>query len=154
MAAVEITVGEFLYEATVSFTEVVEYGVSLQALSLWHRCATTVWSSVRHSFQRGPGWTPAPAARSTVWTISPCVRTVERSCTFMRGSRPRTARISRSSLTGLFLLKKTHRSGNCGRTSSLITASSPYTWVNQLQGWGIGTVDPTKGEVRVKAYAA
>jgi hypothetical protein len=37
---------------------------------------------------------------------------------------------------------------------SFITASPDYAWLNQLQGWGLGTVDPGKGEVKVKAYAA
>ena len=37
---------------------------------------------------------------------------------------------------------------------SFITASPGYDWLNQLQGWGLGTVDPVKGEVKVKAYAA
>jgi hypothetical protein len=37
---------------------------------------------------------------------------------------------------------------------SFITASPGYAWLNQLQGWGLGTVDPGNGEVRVKAYAA
>jgi hypothetical protein len=37
---------------------------------------------------------------------------------------------------------------------SFITASPTYTWLNQLQGWTQGTVDPGKGEVRVKTYAA
>ena len=37
---------------------------------------------------------------------------------------------------------------------SFITASPSYAWLNQLQGWGLGTVDPVKGKVQVKAYAA
>ena len=37
---------------------------------------------------------------------------------------------------------------------SFITAAPGYAWLNQLQGWGLGTVDPAKGEVKVKAYAA
>jgi hypothetical protein len=37
---------------------------------------------------------------------------------------------------------------------SFITAAAAYGWLNQLQGCGQGTVDPGKGEVRVKVYAA
>ncbi len=37
---------------------------------------------------------------------------------------------------------------------TFITASPAYAWLNQLQVWGVGIVDPGKGESRLKAYAA
>jgi hypothetical protein len=37
---------------------------------------------------------------------------------------------------------------------TLSTSSPAYSWVNQLQVWGQGTVDPAKGEINLKAYAA
>jgi len=48
--------------------------------------------------------------------------------------------------------------GNTGllqlRENITLTTSCPaYAWVNQVTGWGQGTVEPAKGEVKVKAYA-
>jgi hypothetical protein len=41
------------------------------------------------------------------------------------------------------------------RENVTLTTSSPaYEWANHLQVWGQGTVDPAKGEIKVKAYAA
>jgi hypothetical protein len=37
---------------------------------------------------------------------------------------------------------------------TFITAAPTYTWLNPFQVWGQGTVDPARGEVKVKAYVA
>ena len=37
---------------------------------------------------------------------------------------------------------------------TLSTSSPAYSWVNQIQVWGQGTVDLAKSEVNIKAYAA
>ena len=35
-----------------------------------------------------------------------------------------------------------------------LTSFEAYRWLNGIQGWGIGTVDLARGEVRIKVYAA
>lgn len=41
------------------------------------------------------------------------------------------------------------------RENATLTTSAPeYSWVNPMQVWGTGTVDVTKGEVRIAGYAA
>jgi len=41
------------------------------------------------------------------------------------------------------------------RENVTLTTSAPeYSWVNTIQVWGTGTVDLSKGEVRIKGYAA
>lgn len=37
---------------------------------------------------------------------------------------------------------------------SSLTASSDYAWLNQVHGLGVGTADPTTGEIKIKVYAA
>ena len=37
---------------------------------------------------------------------------------------------------------------------TLTTSHSEYSWVNTIQVWAPGTVDLAKGEIRVKGYAA
>ena len=36
---------------------------------------------------------------------------------------------------------------------TLTTNHPEYAWVNPIQVWAPGTVDVSKGEIRVKAYA-
>ena len=39
-------------------------------------------------------------------------------------------------------------------SGSFITASPKYAWLNHVQVWAHGTVDPVEGQIRVKGYAA
>ena len=55
---------------------------------------------------------------------------------------------------GIAVLEPGARVAQLHENGSFITASPRYAWLNQVQVWGQGTVDPVKGEVRIKAYAA
>jgi hypothetical protein len=37
---------------------------------------------------------------------------------------------------------------------SLFTSSETYQWLNQLQLWAVGMLDPVKGEAFIRAFAA
>ena len=151
MAASEITVGEFLYEATLSFTEVVEYGVSLQALLSGNVTLPTAGARFDVHVR---GVLRGPRLSGTVVGVDYLHMRADG-----RGQLHIHARITTEDgeniaffADGVFL-KKVHRFATPG-VRQPDHSSSPNTWVNQLQGWGQGTVDPGKGEVSVKAYAA
>jgi hypothetical protein len=153
MAASEITVGEFLYEATVSFTEVVEYGISLQALLSGNVTLPTAGARFDVHFR---GVLRGPRLSGTVVGIDYLHMRADG-----RGELHIHARITTEDgqniaffADGVIFPQEGTPVWQLRENVSLITASSAYTWVNQLQGWGQGTVDPGKGDVSVKAYAA
>lgn len=36
----------------------------------------------------------------------------------------------------------------------MLTASTAYSWLNRVQVWAVGAVDPTKGEINLRGYLA
>ena len=152
MGSSEITVGEFLYDAEASFTEVVEYGVSLEA------------------FLSGKVPVPPAGARFDVH-FRGVVRGPRLSGTFVgvdylhvradgRGELHIHARITTEDSQSIAFFADGVGFRQEGTTAwqlrenvSFISASAAYAWLNQLQAWGQGTVDPGSGEIRVKAHA-
>lgn len=153
MGAGEITVGEFLYDGAVNFIEVVEFGVSLKALL------------------SGQATVPLAGARFDVH-VRGVLRGPKLSGTFvgvdylhMRADGRAQLHIHGQITTednqniaffadGVTYPQEGTSVWQLRENVSLITASQAYAWVNQLQVWGQGTVNPETGEVRVKAYVA
>ncbi|MEW5995386.1 MAG: DUF3237 family protein [Candidatus Zixiibacteriota bacterium] len=153
MGASEITVGEFLYEAEVSFTEVVEYGVSLKAVLSGNVSVPTAGARFDVHFRgvlRGPRLSGTVAGVDYLYVRADG-----------RGQLHIHAQITTEDsqniaffADGVALRQEGTTVWQLRENVSFITESSTYAWLNQLQGWGQGTVDPGKGEVKVKAYAA
>lgn len=154
MGASEITSGEFLYDATVSFTEVVEYGVSLEALLSGNVTLPLAGARFDVHFRgvlRGPRLSGAIVGVDYLHMRADG-----------RGQLHIHARITTEEgnhnialfADGVVFPQEGTTVWQLRENVSFITASETYAWLNALQGWGQGTVDPGRGEIRVKAYAA
>ena len=142
--------GELLYEASPKITQVVEYGVSMEALM---------------SGQASP---PAEGARFDVHFEGPF--TGPRLSGLVKGvdylhiradGRPQLdihAEITTEDGKKIAFAADGVALGEAPvlqlRENVTLTTSHPeYSWVNPIQVWASGTVDLAKGEVRVKGYA-
>jgi hypothetical protein len=143
--------GELLYEYTVQFTQVVEYGVSMEALV---------------SGQAAP---PPEGARFDVYFEGPVTGTkLSGSAKGVDYLHVRAdgrfqlhihAEITTDDGKKIALAADGVALGEPPvlqlRENVTLTTSAPeHSWVNTIQVWGIGTVDVSKGEVRIKGYAA
>jgi hypothetical protein len=153
MGTNEITVGEFLYDATVNFTEVVEYGVSLQGLLSGSASVPTAGARFDIAFQ---GVLRGPKLSGTVVGVDYLHMRADGRTELHIHARITTVDSQDIAFfaDGVALPQPGTSVMQLRENVSFMTASPTYAWVNQLQGWGQGTVDPGKGEVRVKAYSA
>jgi hypothetical protein len=144
--------GELLYDYTVQFTQVVEYGTSAEAL---------------FSGQTPP---PAEGARIDVYFEGPVtgarLNGTVKGVDYLhiradgRAQLDIHAEITTDDGKKIALAADGVAIPQEGspvyqlRENVTLTSNHPeYTWVNPLQVWGPGTVDVAKGEVRIKGYA-
>jgi Protein of unknown function (DUF3237) len=140
---------ELLYEYTLKITQVVEYGVSLEALM---------------SGQAPP---PAEGARFDVYFEGPATGTKlsgsVKGVDYLhiradgRGQLDIHAEITTEDGKKIALAADGVSFGEppvlqLRENVTLTTAHPEYSWVNAIQVWAPGTVDLAKGEIRIKAY--
>jgi hypothetical protein len=153
MSSTTITVGELLYEATVHFTKVTEYGVSLEAAVSGQVAPPPAGARFDVAFE---GVARGPKLKGTVVGVDGL---------HMRADGRTQLHIHAEITTddgakiaffadGVATPEPGTAVLQLRENVTLTTASPGYAWVNQLQVWAQGTVDPAKGEVNVKAYAA
>ena len=143
--------GELLYEYTLKITQVVEYGVSMEALM---------------SGQAPP---PPEGARFDVYIEGPATGTklsgTVKGVDYLhmradgRAQLHIHAEITTDDGKKIALAADGVALGEPPvlqlRENVTLTTSHPeYSWVNAIQVWAPGTVDLAAGEVRVKGYAA
>ncbi len=143
--------GELLYEYTPKITQVVEYGASADALI--------------------SGQTPPPAegARVDIYFEGPitgklngtvkgvdylhiradgrCQLDIHAEITTEDGKKIALA------ADGVAIQEEGSPVFQLKENVTLTTNHPEYSWVNPIQVWGPGTVDMSKGEIRVKGYA-
>jgi hypothetical protein len=153
MGASEISSGELLYDAAVSFTEVVEYGMSLE--TLLSGSATLPLAGARFDVHFR-GTLRGPKFRGALVGVDYLHMRADG-----RGQLHIHAQITTDDSHNIAFFADGVVFPHEGTTVwqlrenvSFMTATATYAWLNQLQGWGQGTVDPGKGEIRVKAHAA
>lgn len=153
MAGSEITVGEFLYEAAVDFSEVVEYGVSLGAVLAGNTAVPPAGARFDVSFR---GSLRGPRLSGTIVGVDYLHMRADGRAQLHIHAKISTedGQVIAFFADGVALPQAGTSVFQLRENVSFITASPGYAWLNQLQGWGLGTVDPEKGAVRVKAYTA
>ena len=143
--------GELLYEYTVQFTEVVEYGTSAEAV---------------FSGQTPP---PAEGARLDVYFEGPATGRLKGTVKgvdylHIRADGRIQLNIHAEITTedgkkialaadGVGIPQEGSPVFQLRENVTLTSNHSEYAWVNPLQVWAPGTVDVAKGEVRIKGYA-
>jgi hypothetical protein len=147
------TPGELVYEYACNFTQVVEYGVSANAI---------------FSGQMQP---PAEGARFDVYFEGPitgpkmkgvvkgvdylhiradgrCQLNIHAEITIEDGKKIALA------ADGVAIPEKGSPVFQLRENVTLTTNHPEYAWLNPIQVWGRGTVDVSKGEIRIKGYSA
>lgn len=141
--------GELLYEYTATITQVVEYGISMQALT------------------SGEGPPPPQGARVDVYSEGPItgaklsgsVKMVD-FVYFRADGRVELnihAEITHDDSAKIALAARGVASGEppvfqLRQNATLLTSHPQHSWVNMLQVWALGTVDLSHGQVRVTGY--
>ncbi len=155
MSSATITVGELLYEMTVHFTKVTEYGVSRKAVRSGQVAippAGARFDVVFEGVMRGPKLKGTVAGVDYLHVRADGRTQVHVHAEITTDDGEKIAFFADGVSTpdpeqGTDVMQ-------IRETVTLTTASPGYTWVNQLQVWAQGTVDRTKGELNVKGYAA
>lgn len=153
MSSATITVGELLYDMSVHFTKVTEYGVSMEAVLGGQVAPPPEGARFDVAFE---GVSRGPKLKGTVAGVDYVHIRADGRLQLHIHAELTTDDGEKIALfadgvgtpeegTGVVQLRE---------NVTLSTSSPAYSWVNQLQVWGQGTVDPAKGEVNVKGYAA
>lgn len=143
--------GEQLYEYTAHFTEVVEYGVSMEALLSGQAPPPPEGARFDISFE-GPVFGPK---------VSGSIKGVDYLEVRADGRFQLHIHAVITTDDGTTIAVAADGVGMGAppvielRENVSVTTSAPgYAWANKIQIWGAGTVDVSKGEVRIADYAA
>lgn len=145
--------GEFLYEAKIHFTEVVEYGASMEVLSSESTALPSEGARFDFAFQGsvlGPRLSGRMAGTDYLY-----VRADGRIQLHIHAQITTDNGVNISFLAdGVSTQEEGAKASQLRAAISLFTSSPEYIWLNKLQVWALGTIDSEKGEVLVKAYVA
>ena len=143
---------ELIYEADIQFTQMVEYGVSMEALTSGKAPIPLESARFDQVFQ---GELNGPKLRGTI-SGTDYLR-VRADGLFQLHLH---ARIATDDGTNIAFSSEGVSLQVEGQTETLLravvrlsTSADTYRWVNKLQLWALGTLDPIKGTARVRAYS-
>ncbi len=153
MPSATISVGEHLYDLTVNFTKVTEYGVSLDALVAGKATPPPEGARFDVAFE---GVVRGPKLRGTVAGVDYIhVRADGR---FQLHIHAEITTEDGEKIAyyadGVATPEEGTSVAQLRENVTLTTSSHAYAWVNQLQVWVRGTADLAKQQVNVKGYAA
>lgn len=146
-----ICTGELIYEADIQFTEMIEYGVSMQAISSGNIPIPPEGARFDQVFQgklHGPKLIGKISGKDHLYVRADGLFQLHLH-----------ARITTEDQTNIYFSSEgiSHQVEGEKTTQirsavSLFTASEDYKWLNFLQLWALGTLDPVAGKAIVKAY--
>jgi hypothetical protein len=153
MTTSNIVVGELLYEVTVDFTGVTEFGASMADIVSGQVAPPHEGARFDVAFE---GSATGPKLDGTLKGVDYInIRADGRADLHIHGE------ITTNDNEKIALFADGVATPQEGspilqlRENVTLTKSSPaYAWVNALQIWGIGTVDTAQGRVNIKAYIA
>ena len=147
-----ITAGELVYEADIQFTEMVEYGVSMDAISSGKIPLPLEGARFDQVFEgelHGPKLSGKISGTDHLHVRADGLFQLH---LHARVTTEDGVNISFSS-EGVSLQIKGEKAVQLRAAISLFTSSETYKWLNHLQLWALGTLDPIKGKAFVRAYA-
>lgn len=147
-----ITAGELVYEADIQFTEMVEYGVSMEAISSGKIPLPLEGARFDQVFDgelHGPKLSGKISGTDHLYVRADGLFQLH---LHARVTTEDGVNISFSS-EGVSLHIEGEKATQLRATVSLFTSSETYKWLNILQLWALGTLDPIKGKAFVRAYA-
>jgi hypothetical protein len=148
----ELPDSELIYEADIQFTQMVEYGVSMEALTSGKAPIPLESARFDQGFQ---GELNGPKLYGTISGTDYLRVRADGLFQLHLHARVTThdgVNIAFSS-RGISLQADGQMEAQLRATVRLSTSAETYRWVNKLQLWAYGTFDPVKGTARVRAYA-
>lgn len=147
-----IIAGELIYEADIHFTEMVEYGVSMEAISSGKIPLPLEGARFDQVFE---GELHGPKLRGKISGTDHLYVRADGLFQLHLHAQVITedgVNISFSS-KGVSLQTEGEKTTQLRVSVSLFSSSESYKWLNFLQLWVLGTLDPVKGKAFVRAYA-
>jgi hypothetical protein len=144
--------GELIYEAHIQFTQVIQYGVSMDDLSLGKAEIPPEGARFDQVFE---GELVGPRLHGRMSGIDYLYVRADGLFQLHLHARVTTedgANIAFSS-QGVSRQIEGEREAQLRAAVSLFTSFEGYRWLNRLQLWALGTLDPLEGRAFVKAYA-
>jgi hypothetical protein len=153
MKTESINVGEQLYEYTVKFTDVTEFGCSLQSIMAGEVAPPLEGARFDVAFK---GESFGPRLKGEVTGVDYLHIRADGRFQLHIHAVITTEDGENISLfaDGVALPRENSPIADLRENVTLTTSSKAYSWVNHLQVWGQGTVDLEKQEVILKGYAA
>lgn len=148
-----IDVGELLYDYTLKFTGITEYGVSFE--SLMAGIATPPPEGARFDVAFA-GESSGPKLKGKVTGVDYLrIRADGRFQLHIHAEiTANDGQTIALHADGVALPRKDSSIADLRENVTLFASSKDYTWVNALQVWGTGTVDLAEQVVRLKGYVA
>jgi hypothetical protein len=144
--------GELIYEAQIQFTQVIEYGVSMDELSSGKVEIPSAGARFDQIFE---GELVGPRLRGKIHGTDHLHVRADGLFQLHLHARVTTedgANIAFSS-TGISRQIEGEREAQLRAAVSLFTSCDGYRWLNHLQLWALGTLDPAEAKAVVRAYA-
>jgi len=147
------TPGELIYEYTVQFTQVVEYGIAPDAIFSGQTPPPPEGARFDVHFE-GP--ITGPKVQGTVKGVDYLHLRADGRGQLHIHAEITTADGKKIALAadGVAIPEPGSPIYQLRENATLTTNHPEYAWVNTLQVWAPGTVDVAKGEVRIKGYVA
>ena len=148
-----IEVGELLYEYTVRFTGMTEYGVSLESLMSGEAAPPPEGARFDVAFE---GASNGPKLKCQVTGVDYLRIRADGRFELHIHAEITAEEGQKIALhaDGVALPRKGSSIADLRENVTLFTSSQDYTWVNALQVWATGTVDIAEQVVQLKGYAA
>jgi hypothetical protein len=146
-------VQEFLYEARMNLTGLIEYGISMQDLLSGKIAVPLQGARFDLPFEgviEGPKVAGTISGVDYLWIRADGRNelNLQAEVTTYDGARIALA------AGGIFVPNPETGIGQVRENAQLTTASEKYAWINQLQVWVTGTSNLNTSELRLKGYAA
>ncbi len=148
-----IEVGEQLYEYTVKFTRLTEYGISMESLMAGRVTPPPEGARFDVAFE---GSSPGPKLKGDVIGIDYVQVRADGRFQLHIHAEITTDDGEKIALfaDGVALPREGSTVADLRENVTLSTSSKSYSWVNHLQVWATGTVDLAEQVVKIKGYSA
>lgn len=146
-----ITEGELIYAAQIQFTEMFDFGVSMEALTTGEQPIPPEGARFDQVFQ---GELLGPRLRGKMSGMDRLYVRADGSFQLDLHARLTTEDGARIAFTsnGVSLQIEGEREARLRAAVSLFTSYEAYRWLNKLQLWALGTMDPVKNQAFIQAY--
>ena len=143
---------KLIYEAEIQFTGIVDFGVSMEALTSGQAAIPLAGARFDQTFE---GTLHGPRLRGQISGTDYLYVRADGLFQLHLHAQVTTedgTKISMSS-EGISMQVEGQREPQLRAAVSLFTASESYSWLNRLRLWAVGTLDPVQGTALVRAYA-